>query len=244
MTRRKAAVRTNHERWLVSYADFITLLFAFFVVLYASAQVDKRRVSRLAEAIEVAFQEMGAFSTAGQPAGASHRAPDESKAQVAPSGSLGIEQLRQELERSLAKEIERKEVSIRMGPDGLVLSLREIGFFDSGSAELRPQAQPTFERIAKVLSQKPYRLRVEGHTDNVPIHNGRFASNWELSTARATEVVRLLLVQYGFPAENLSASGYAEFHPLGDNATEEGRQMNRRIDVVVLTATKLQEQKP
>jgi chemotaxis protein MotB len=236
MRRRRHAVHANHERWLVSYADFITLLFAFFVVLYASAQVDKQKANRLSAAIESGFQELGAFPASGRAT-----ATNKVRAMVSPvTASITpdrqeVDRLRSELEQSLAREIARKEVAIHVGPDGLVLSLQELGFFDSGSAEMRPEAQETFTRIANVLSEKPYRLRIEGHTDNVPIHNGRFATNWELSTARATEVVRLLLVQQGFRAENLAAAGYAEFHPAGDNTTEEGRQVNRRVDLVVLT---------
>jgi len=123
-----------------------------------------------------------------------------------------------------------------MGDDGLVLSLREAGFFATASAEIRPEAFSAFDTIARALTARTYRLRVEGHTDNVPIHNGRFASNWELSTARATEVVRLLVVQYRFRPENLSAAGYSEFHPQGDNSTDAGRQANRRVDIVVMPA--------
>jgi chemotaxis protein MotB len=129
-----------------------------------------------------------------------------------------------------------------MGPDGLVLSLREIAFFDSGSAEMRTSARGAFGRIAGVLGKSSYRFRIEGHTDNVPIHNSRFKSNWELSSSRATEVVRLLVVQYGLSPQNLAAAGYAEFHPVGDNSTEEGRRINRRVDIVVLTS-KVQREK-
>jgi chemotaxis protein MotB len=235
MRRRKSATHVNHERWLVSYADFITLLFAFFVVLYASAQVDKQKAGRMAEAIETGFQELGAFSATGKkPAAVQVGVTPQNAMSITPDRQE-VDRLRGELEQALSREIARKEVSIHIGPDGLVLSLHELGFFDSGSAQMRTEALETFARIVSVLSEKAYRLRVEGHTDDVPIHNERFASNWELSTSRATEVVRLLLMQPGFRAENLSAAGYAEFHPAGDNATEEGRQANRRVDVVVLT---------
>jgi chemotaxis protein MotB len=247
MKRRKNAGHTNHERWLVSYADFITLLFAFFVVLYASAQVDKRKVGKLSEAIEDGFQQMGSFSSAGKratPIGgvrpAGKNTPEIKGSTITPDRQE-IERLQREIERSLAEEIRRGALSTHIGPDGLVLSLREVGFFNSGSAQMRPEAQESFSRIVKVLGERPYRLRVEGHTDNVPIHNDHFVSNWELSTSRATEVVRLLLAQEGFRPENLAAAGYAEFHPEGDNATDEGRQMNRRVDVVVLTTAVRQE---
>ena len=148
------------------------------------------------------------------------------------NGNLGI--LKKELEQALAPEIMRKEVALHVERDGLVVSLREVGFFDSGSAAIRPDSIAAFSRMAEVLASDEYVIRVEGHTDNVPIHNAQFASNWELSTARATELVRLLITRYNFAPVRLSAAGYAEYHPAGSNATFEGRAQNRRVDVVVL----------
>jgi chemotaxis protein MotB len=258
MSRRKRRLsHANHDRWLVSYADFITLLFAFFVVLYASAQVDKRKVGKLALAIQVAFQEMGVFqaSTTEVPVDVAEPMPFstvqaiENKERTAslgriasrPEGALstGVEngdlaQLHAELATVLAPEIKRKEIAMRVEPDGLVISLREVGFFESGSAEMRSTSQNAFDRIANMLRQRDYRLRIEGHTDSAPIHNSRFASNWELSTSRATEIVRLLIVREGFGPERLSAAGYAEYHPVATNLTAEGRGMNRRVDIVIL----------
>ncbi|MFY9561102.1 MAG: flagellar motor protein MotB [Terriglobales bacterium] len=255
--RRKRASHANHERWLVSYADFITLLFAFFVVLYASSQVDKRKVGKLALAIQVAFQEMGIFqaSTTEVPVDFNEPMPfskvqtvensqrSANLGQIAsrPEGTLGgsgengdLKQLQQELETALSPEITRKEISMRREPDGLVISLREVGFFESGSAQMKAGSQPAFDRIAALLHKRAYRLRIEGHTDNVPIHTAQFSSNWELSTSRATEIVRVLIVRDGFDAAQLSAAGYAEYHPLASNATPEGRGMNRRVDIIIL----------
>jgi chemotaxis protein MotB len=255
--RKKCASHANHERWLVSYADFITLLFAFFVVLYASSQVDKRKVGKLALAIQVAFQEMGVFqaSTTQVPMNVNEPMPFSnvqvveniertgSVARIAshPEGKLGsgrengdLAQLQSELETSLAAEIKRKEIAMRREPDGLVISLREVGFFESGSAKLKSASQPAIDRIAGLLRQRNCRVRIEGHTDNVPIHNAQFSSNWELSTSRATEIVRLLVVREGYNPNRLGAAGYAEFHPVASNATPEGRSMNRRVDIVVL----------
>jgi len=255
--RKKHAGHANHDRWLVSYADFITLLFAFFVVLYASSQVDKRKVGKLALAIQVAFQDMGVFpaSTTQVPIDVNDPMPfatvqavenmerTASVARVAshPEGTLGggrengdLAQLQAELETTLAAEIKRKEIAMRREPDGLVISLREVGFFESGSAQMKTGSQDAFDRIASMLRQRACRLRIEGHTDNVPIHNAQFSSNWELSTARATEIIRLLIVRDGYNPTRLSAAGYAEYHPVAFNATAEGRGMNRRIDIVVL----------
>ena len=255
--RKKHAAHPNHERWLVSYADFITLLFAVFVVLYASSQVDKRKVGRLALAIQVAFQEMGVFQASTTEVPMDSRQPmpfsrvqavenaelNASVGRVAshPEGQLGggredgdLAQLQTELSSTLAGEIQRKEIAMRREPDGLVISLREVGFFASGSAAIRASSLPALDRIATLLRARNCGVRIEGHTDNTPIHNAQFSSNWELSTARATEVVRLLTVREGYDPKRLAAAGYAEFHPIASNATAEGRSMNRRLDIVVL----------
>jgi chemotaxis protein MotB len=258
MSRKKRhAAHANHERWLVSYADFITLLFAFFVVLYASSQVDKRKVGRLALAIQVAFQEMGVFQASNTEAPIDVADPKPfstvqavensertaSLAQIAsrPDGSPGtaiengdLTQLQAELQKTLAVEIKRKEIALRREPDGLVISLREVGFFESGSARMKAASQAAFDRIANLLRPRDYRLRIEGHTDNVPIHTSQFPSNWELSTSRSTEIVRLLIVRDGFAPARMSAAGYAEYHPVANNFTAEGRGMNRRVDIVIL----------
>jgi len=255
--RKRRASHSNHERWLVSYADFITLLFAFFVVLYASSQVDKRRVGRLALAIQVAFQEMGVFeaSTTQVPLDVTDPMPFSTAQAIEntertaslgrivsnPNGPLGsrvengdLSKLQTELASALGGEIQRGEIAMHREPDGLIISLREVGFFESGSAQMKAEAQAAFDRIAAMLRKGDYRLRIEGHTDNAPIHTAQFPSNWELSTSRATEIVRLLIVRDGFAPDRLSASGYAEYHPVVSNRTAEGRGMNRRVDIVIL----------
>lgn len=258
MIRRKRPAHANHERWLVSYADFITLLFAFFVVLYASAQVDQRKVGRLALAIQVAFQELGVFpaSTTKVPINMSEPMPfstvqaienakrtaEIGRVASPPTDSLSaaseeanLNMLQTELQEALQHEISIHAVALHRETEGLVISLREFGFFDSGSATLRPEAMPALDRIASILAVRTCRLRIEGHTDNVPIHTAKMASNWELSTARSTELVRQLIVRYRFSPERLSAAGYAEYHPIASNDTPDGRAQNRRVDVVILT---------
>jgi chemotaxis protein MotB len=266
---RRRPAHANHERWLVSYADFITLLFAFFVVLYSSSQVDKRKAGKLAVAIQVAFQELGVFpaSSTAIPVDANEPVPfstvqaienaerTAALGHIVPSakGKLGaseagdLSSLRQELEDALAPEIKKNEIAVSIGPDGLVVSLREIGFFESGSPKIRATSLGTFSRIAWLLAERNYRVRIEGHTDNKPIHNAQFSDNWELSTARATELVRLLITKYGFAPERLSAAGYAEYHPVTNNDTNESRAQNRRVDLVIVgrvSAKKLVAQQP
>lgn len=236
--RRRWTDHVSHERWLVSYADFVTLLFAFFVVMYASAQMDQKKAGRLSVAIESAFQQLGIFQADGhKPGKIPHKIPLSGNRTPGDTSQTkeDLAAVQGELENALLAEIKRKEVAIHLEPDGLVISLREAGFFDSGSATMKAQAEDAFRRVAQVLQEHPYGVRIEGHTDTVPIHNSQFASNWELSTTRATELVKLLIEQHGISAERLSAAGYAEFHPVADNATAKGRQLNRRVDIVILT---------
>jgi two-component system copper resistance phosphate regulon response regulator CusR len=209
-------------------------------VNYSTAQVDKKKVGQLATAIQVAFQQLGAYPTAG----VSNSAPIEhamDSVTTAPALALPLNEenpdltdLRNELEQALAPEISRGEAAVRFGREGLVISLQEAGFFDSGSAGVKAGSQPAFNRMATLLEKRRYNIRIEGHTDNVRIHNPQFASNWELSTARSTEMIRVLIVKYDFAPQRLSASGYGEYHPIASNSTEAGRALNRRVDVVVV----------
>ncbi len=256
--RRRVRAHTNHERWLVSYADFITLLFAFFVVLYASAQVDQRKVGKLALAIQVAFQELGVFpaSTTEVPLDTSDPMPFskvQSIANVDRTNELGrvasqpkdalagtssqsdLSTLQTELQQALKDEIALHSIDLHRESEGLVISLREFGFFNSGSALLKPSAMPALDRIGSILAVRICSLRIEGHTDNVPIHQALITSNWELSTARATELVRLLITRYRFAPDRLSAAGYAQYHPIASNGTAQGRAQNRRVDLVILS---------
>jgi chemotaxis protein MotB len=257
--RRKSKPNASHDRWLVSYADFITLLFAFFVVLYASSQVDQRKVGKLALAIQIAFQEMGVFpaSTTAIPLNLNEPMPFstvqaienvERTAEVGriastPSSTLSgsaeaneMATLQSELQQALHAEIALRQVALRRETDGLVISLKEFGFFDSGSATLKPSAIPALDRIASILVIRTCQLRIEGHTDNIPIHTAQIDSNWELSTGRATEVVRLLILRNRFDPTRLSAAGYAQYHPIASNLTAQGRAQNRRVDIVILTS--------
>jgi chemotaxis protein MotB len=237
--KRRPKGHVNHERWLVSYADFMTLLFAFFVVMYASSQTDKGKVGKLAVAIETAFKDLGIFNlpsskTPPLTVGPTQEGVPTITALREQSTVSNLARLQNELSQQLQSELTRGEVAIKVGREGLVVSLREIGFFDSGSAEVKLKSEPTIERIARALAHGKFQLRIEGHTDNIPIHTQRFESNWELSTSRATEMAKLFVTRYGFPPENLSVAGYAEYHPVSPNTTPEGRALNRRVDLVVV----------
>jgi chemotaxis protein MotB len=252
MGRKKRHEHSNHERWLVSYADFITLLFAFFVVLYSSAQVDNRKAGKLAMAIQTAFSQMGAFDSVStrpnvlqpeDPSFSNFRAIQEGHAFETLEGGHpsnpnrhDMEHTQEALESALAKQIGAHAVSVTQTREGIVVSLRELGFFSSGSTSLEPAAISTLGSFAGVAGPLQARIRIEGHTDNVPIHNGRFDSNWELSTARATEITKLFITKYGIAAQRLSASGYGEYYPVASNDTPQGRSANRRVDLVILSS--------
>ncbi|MDE3181411.1 MAG: OmpA family protein [Acidobacteriota bacterium] len=247
--KKKAEGHVNHERWLISYGDFITLLFALFVVLFASSQVDNRKTRQVALSIQAAFEQLGIFTN-----GSGHTVTSKVTMVARSSRSMSLplaeeemnrlrgptyvkhelKDIRQQLEATLGPEISRHEVNIVTNRSGLVVSLQEVGFFDSGSAVMKPSAMPVLSTIAAILAPATQKVRVEGHTDNVPIHNAQFASNWELSTARATEVLELLINRFKIAPSRLSAAGYAKYHPAVSNATAAGRARNRRVDIVVL----------
>jgi chemotaxis protein MotB len=244
--RRKPKQHANHERWLVSYADFITLMFAFFVVMYATSKADTKKQAQMADSIDSAFRTLGLFpqnptrnrTTAALP----HAQEDPvtpmnivmgDELMAPPAVKTDLERLKERLSGMLSNQIADHIVSMKIGRDGLVISLREAGFYDSGSAEVHPGSLPALHKISTALTSSPYDVRIEGHTDTVPIHTAQFDSNWELSTSRATRLTRIF-VGDGFAAYRLSASGYAEFHPVASNDTAEGRSQNRRVDIIVL----------
>jgi two-component system, OmpR family, copper resistance phosphate regulon response regulator CusR len=225
---------------------------------YASSQVDKRKVGKLALAIQVAFQEMGVFpaSTTQIPLDMNDPMPfstvqaienvqrnsEVGRIASSPTDSLSgssdeadLATLRGELAQALHGEIVMHQVSLRRDSEGLVISLKEFGFFDSGSATIKLQALPALDRIASILAIRTCKLKIEGHTDNVPIHTAQMSSNWELSTARATAVIRFLIIGHRFDPARLSAAGYAEYHPIASNLTIQGRAQNRRVDIVIMS---------
>ncbi len=247
MMRERRKGNISRDRWLVSYADFVTLIFGLFVVLYAFARSDQKKQMQVSAAIDTAFHSLGIFSDlTRRPSGGVSTAAGINEPGLPLNIAMGenlaspsqvkddLNNIRRELDQALASQVASHSVAIQMGHDGLIISLREAGFFDSGSAIPKPETLPTLRQIAQSLGRTPYDLRIEGHTDNVPIHTAEFDSNWELSSARATRIARLLLDLKAVSPERISAAGYAEFHPVATNTTAEGRAENRRVDLVVL----------
>lgn len=239
--------RVTHDRWLISYADFITLLFGLFVVLFAFSKADQKKQSQIPKSISAAFRSLSILSAVN--GGSSGSGAEDT---VTPTNNvMGVDilspaQVKQDLDRishqlaqTLSNQVANHTVSMHMGRDGLVISLQEAGFFASGSATPQPETLSTLRRIAAALAQSSYDLRIEGHTDNIPIQTPAFNSNWELSTARATSIARMLIGLHLISPSRISAAGYSEFHPVASNDTPEGRAENRRVDIVVLPRTSI-----
>lgn len=236
----------NHERWLVSYADFITLLFAVFVTLYAMSQTDKKK----AEEVLASMRESFGYSTTS--AGAKPTVIDTGSMSVIPSihkmtqapkrassrtrgGEQDFRATKASIEAYLMKAGAQSKVSVSVTQRGLVVSLKEAGFFESGSATLKQSSLTLLKDVVASLASYSNSVRVEGHTDNNPISTAAFPSNWELSTSRATNVLQYLTKQEDFDPARISAAGYGEYHPVADNSDEDGRSKNRRVDIVLLT---------
>jgi len=231
----------THERWLVSYADFITLLFAFFVVLYASSQADRHKVMKAAESVRRAFDGPpkvsqvlgGTVDNLGQgnsmmrgPGGAKAETAKHAPADLSPTGEL--------LKASLAEDIRAGRINIHTEARGLVVSLQEAAYFVSGDDQVSPAGIPVLRKIAATLENIANPIRLEGHTDSVPIHNSRFHSNWELSAARSIAMLEALSTQFSIDSSRMSVVGYADSFPLETNDTLQGRAKNRRVDIVIL----------
>jgi len=241
---------TNHERWMVSYADFITLLFAFFVVMYAISSVNEGKYKTLSESLGEAFSnkeqlgsqidpiQIGTVPTTIQPIPLEDPVTVDSEEKRALSEEIlkerkQLSQVSDQLEQVLAPFIDDKLVTVKKSDYWIELEMNSEMLFLSGEAELSKKAIPVLKKIAEVIGPLANMINIEGHTDNIPIDNIKFRSNWDLSSARATSVVHAF-VKDGISPPRLSAIGYGEFHPIGDNKIEEGRFKNRRVVLVLM----------
>jgi chemotaxis protein MotB len=246
LARKKAATHENHERWLVSYADFITLLFAFFVVMFASSQTDKGKAKQISDSVTEALEKGGVSSAVHEILGgtvdergkgnAQMKGPGGSEPRIAEPQQVAAELLPSlnYLTHSLQQEIKDGKIEVHLEPRGLVVSLRQATFFPSGEDTLNPATFDTIDKIAANIRSLPNSVRLEGHTDAIPIHTARFRSNWELSAARSIAMLELLSSRYKIPLQRMAIAGYADTVPKDSNDTVEGRAHNRRVDVVIL----------
>jgi chemotaxis protein MotB len=246
MRRKPSDAPENHDRWLVSYADFITLLFAFFVVMFASTQADKGKAKAVSESVKDAL-EHGEFSNTlstvlGRGRHENSKAPSNPERmkqseslspQTAPPADLAKSLAT--LQRGLDPELKAGKIGLKLEGRGLVISLREATFFASADDAVAPGSEAILAKIAAEIQGFGNPVRLEGHTDSKPIHNSRFRSNWELSVARSIAMLELLQGKFGIAPERLSVAGYAENAPVDSNDSEEGRAHNRRVDLVVLS---------
>jgi chemotaxis protein MotB len=237
----------NHDRWLISYADFITLLFAFFVVMFASSQADKSKAQQFSDAVKKAFDGRpavaavlgGSLQTKGQgsaqmkgPGGAEVSHDVREAAELLPSLKILVSELEQ--------EIKAGEIKISMQSRGLVISFAQAALFPSGEDVISMQAYGGLEKVAAAIARLPNPVRLEGHTDARPIHTARFQSNWDLSAARSIALLKILSERFAVPAARLSVAGYADTAPVAANDSDEGRMRNRRVDIVVLNEQGMQ----
>jgi chemotaxis protein MotB len=258
MRRRHEEEPDNKERWLVSYADFITLLFAFFVVMYSISSVNEGKYKVLSDSLEGIFN---ARQKAMQPIQLGENDPKTELDQsgdalirpvydiVAPkakeqfkelSEDAVLENIAGEFEESFEDLIFEDKVSVHRRDDWIEISLEDSVVFTSGGVEPVDEAFPVIERIASIMKKHGNAMLVEGHTDNIPISSSVFPSNWELSAARAASVVRFLTLE-GVSPDRLGAMGYGEFNPLARNDTPEGRRKNRRVVLLVSKKSDLRE---
>ncbi len=247
--KKKHEEHENLERWLVSYADFITLLFAFFVVLYAMSSLNEGKYRILTESLISAFQteprsltpiELGHIQIIRTPNIISHEQTTANSETVNDDSIPQSEATREllnmadEIEKAMATLIEENLIEVRRFQNWLEVEINTNILFPSGSAEIVTAARPILTKIAKILRRFPNPVNVEGYTDSVPISTRQFPSNWELSAGRAASVVHLFSRE-GVDPERMSAIGYGQYHAVGDNATYEGRSKNRRVLLVILS---------
>jgi chemotaxis protein MotB len=245
--RRSEEPAANHERWLVSYADFITLMFAFFVVMFATSQADKVKTKAVAQAVENALRDekfgaklkfvLGGSVRQSNPTGnADVKGLRDRKPKATPSNERLAELTPsfKQLTRELQEDIKAGRIQINMEPRGLVISLKEGAFFNSGDDAVLQKRYASIGKLARVVKALPNPVRLEGHTDSRPVHNGRFRSNWELSAARSIAVLGILRDNFHIPERQMAIVGYSDTIAMDSNETEEGRARNRRVDLTIL----------
>ncbi|MEK6590393.1 MAG: flagellar motor protein MotB [Nitrospinota bacterium] len=249
MARKKRhADHENLERWLISYADFITLLFALFVVLYGISEVDAQKLKKVSNSFQFAFSLSGTGGVEQIP-----MLETQIKERMLPVPVKSLEAITQlypgelekfeEVRKDIGDAIINDIINTRMPESvvfdlterGLVIRLQSANFFAPGSAEIMPEVLPILDKVAKKLKVLKSHIRIEGHTDSIPISTSNFPSNWDLSAARASNIVKYLINKFQFPPERITVAAYGDSRPIAENEAETGRAKNRRIDIVVMS---------
>jgi chemotaxis protein MotB len=247
--KKKHPEHVNLERWLVSYADFITLLFAFFVVMYAMANQDKAKVKQITEAIERTFRGPSTMIDMGSGKNVNVMSnpmtdygqiltTETGRSNARPEATPELADMAKRIEESIAYQLQNTDlkdiVKIIHDDQGVVIRFSANKLFKPGSDAVEKQFLPLLDKIGKIVAPSDRIIRVEGHTDDSPLpREGKFDTNWELSAARAIWIVRYLRARFEIPTARLSAAGFADGQPLAKNDTEEGKAMNRRVEIVV-----------
>lgn len=240
LRRRKRQDHENHERWLISYADFITLLFAFFVVMYGISSVNEGKFKVFSSSLSAAFSSSGKASETvvqlTQEELFLRSLTDRRNAKLAEAQRKRDEFIKKvtgDLNRVMGALVKNQQVSVSQTSRGVELEINASVLFETGQAEIQSAAVGVLAEVAKLLSADDHNIEVNGHTDDIPIHTPQFPSNWELSSARASSVVRLFIEQ-GVSSRRLSVVGLADNFPLAPNTTPEARAKNRRIAITIL----------
>jgi chemotaxis protein MotB len=229
----------NSERWLLTYADLITLLMVFFVVLYSMSQADSEKFRKVSAALEQAFNVdvLQGSSSSSIHDGASAPTTPVEELFTAPEHATEVARIKSKIEAVLEGTRQQSpDVAVGADREGVVIRLSGSYLFDSGRAELKGNALGVLDAIAGEIRALPNEVRVEGHTDATPIESPRYPTNWELSAARALAVTRYLSEADGIRAERLIAAGYGEFRPLAPNDSRENRALNRRVEIHLLSS--------
>jgi chemotaxis protein MotB len=251
MSRKKKHHAEHHEEhtdesWLVPYADILTLLLALFIVLFASADANKTKFTQMAQSLSAAFSGSPSVfdnNTAISPEINSTK-PDQakddpSKEQAQLRETVQLLEVKKEIDKYINKNNLVGDLNTALTEDGLMIRIKDSALFPSGSAEIRPESQRFGAEIAKMLATLQQQIVVSGHTDNIPINTREFPSNWELSSKRAINFMKLLLVQEKLKPERFSAIGYGEYRAINANDSEEGRGKNRRVEVLIMRNYKM-----
>ena len=236
MAKKKHEEHENHERWLVSYADFITLLFAFFVVMYSVSSVNEGKYRTVSDSIKAALNPVNSAPSSRLPFAVGGEKPKTINSDMSTPNDPVIRRMKEifrKIPPILAREVPDIKI-VETGNGTIMISLPESILFDSGEARVRPEALPFLKALAEILIEMDRHVRILGHTDNVPIRTAQFPSNWELSAVRAVMVVRIFSELYEVPVAHLSATGFADSKPVATNDTPEGRTKNRRVEIIVL----------
>lgn len=225
----------NNERWLITYSDLITLLLVFFIILYAFSKIDNDKYKNLASGFNTVFGS-GTGILVGD--GTGEMVGDG----IGGAGGEGGEQTEEGMLSDIKDEVDsyltsnglEESVSTDIDDRGLIIRMSNSILFDSGTANIKADNSSSLSTIGTLLNSMPNYIRIEGHTDTLPISNTKFKSNWELSVLRATNVAEILIADAGIKPERISVLGYGEFRPIADNSTAEGRAKNRRVDIVIM----------